>query len=155
MKTKHRVAAHAKRQHHVNLNAHSDLIEKHREPAAEPVMEIVKRLNECFQHLRNGGTSHERFDTLAAAINVGWIRAEKIDPMAVQTFILAVDAMQACGTRFATHRRYGFGGVELQDMQAAIDLYAQILALSTPAQMNAALMESVDRMIQQAREQAA
>lgn len=155
MRTAHRQAAHAKRQRHVNLSAHADLIEQHREPEPAAVMEIVERLNECFHHLSNGGSSAAKFDTLAAAINVGLIRAEKIDPMAVQTFTLAVDAMQACDTRFAAHRRYGFSGVELQDMQAAIDLYAQILALSTPAQMNAALLESADRMIKQAQEQAA
>ena len=43
---------------------------------------IMLVLRMAFEKLKGGTKDHEAFDRLAAAINVGLIRAEQIDPLA-------------------------------------------------------------------------
>lgn len=168
MKTKHRDAAKAKRRRHDNpmdrlrltcsrgemtpelVDAYEPLIQRHVTASIRTiernseidnahVQRVVAKLNEIFRRMRNGGKDERDFDNLAACFNVGYMRATKIDALAEETISAGMRAMEAADVRFGQHGRYGFSGPELVQVQDAIDLYAQILALSTAAQMEEAL----------------
>lgn len=100
----------------------------------------------AYERMRTGAGTEGDFHSLAAAINVAMIRAEAIDPMAEITAIDARDALQRCLQRYATIGKWGFDGPALQDMPAAIDLYEQLIQLSTPLQMADAMTEAIARM---------
>ena len=105
----------------------------------------------AYEKLKAGNATIEEFDQLAAAINVGLIRAELIDPLAEQTMVKAVSALLHCSELHQRHGRFGFFGPELLAMNDAMDLYEEILRMSTPKQMMDALDTAAQRMLEQAR----
>lgn len=109
-------------------------------------LDIAIKLADAFNALRAGSTDDDLFDRLAAAVNVGLIRAEQIDPLLEQTMLAARDALVACAGIHARHGRYGFRGPDLQAMTDALEAYDAIVRASTPHQMQAALDESLRRI---------
>lgn len=69
-----------------------------------------------------------------------------IDPLCVETAKRAQAGLMRAYDRHTTTGRWGFDGPALQDMPDAIDLYEQMLELSTPMQMQAAMRETINRM---------
>lgn len=107
---------------------------------------IMLKLRVAYEKLKSGTEDDNQFDQLAAAINVGAVRAEKIAPEAVETMTLGVLAMANCARIQLEHGRYGFNGPDIVAMNDCIELYEGILRLSTPKQMTDALHVACRRM---------
>lgn len=150
MKTAHRNASHAKRRFIADPGSAMFTIEKHQDMPAEKVVDIMTKLTDAFARMAEGSTNCELFDRLAAAINVGLIRAEAIDPLVEEVMVRAINAMNEADGIYGRHRRYGFTGPGLEAMKDGLQVYQEILSKSAPAQMEAALEESARRMLKQA-----
>lgn len=154
MKSAHRHASRAKRRYIADPFAVMRTLELHTEPSQETATDIMAILRSAFNDMREGTADPDMFDRLAAAFNVGMIRAESIDPMLLQIFHDAANAMREADGIWARHHRYGFTGPGLQAVVIALDAYEQLLRLSNPIQMKQALEESARRMLAQAGEAA-
>lgn len=118
-----------------------------RQQTAEPVADdIMTKLHSAFKDLRAGSTDDDLFDRLAAAINVGLLRAEQIAPACVDAMLAARDALIQCDEIRGRHGRYGFNGPGLASMVAGLDLYEEMVRKSTPQQMRMAMTASLKRM---------
>lgn len=102
---------------------------------------------ECFVRLRDGGGTEQDFDRVGMILNVGLIRAEKIDPSLVHTMQAAQEAMCRMKDRYLRGLRFGFDAQGLQDTMAALDDYQTIMDASTPLQMMAAIKEAYSRLM--------
>ena len=100
----------------------------------------------AFERMRTGCADDGDFDTLASAVNICMVRGEEIDPLCVETAQRAQDALMRTMHRHKTTGRWGFDGPALQDIPVAMDLYRQMLELSTPMQMQSAMRATVQRM---------
>lgn len=148
MRTVHRNSAHAKRKAQANPTAWIETIAGNRQQVPDNATRIMNKIRTAFELLKTGTTDCQQFDRLAAAFNVGLIRAEAIDPLAEQTMQAGADAMRRCDDIFGRHGKYGFHGPDLVAMGDALDLYEDILRLSTPKMMVDALEEAARRMLQ-------
>lgn len=108
--------------------------------------EVMNQLRMAYQRMREGNGSDDDFDQLAAALNVGLIRGESIGQPVVDGIVKGQQALLAADARNGAHGKYGFSGPQLLDMNAAMDLYEDILRNSTPRQMQEALKEGARRM---------
>jgi hypothetical protein len=115
-------------------------------PEAE-LTRILIKVQDAFMQLRKGSTDPDIFDRLAAVLNVGLVRAESIGQPAVEVFQAGQRALMECDAIFGRHRKFGFTGPGLLAMQEAVDLYEQILRLSTPLQMAKAQEECMRRVM--------
>ena len=102
---------------------------------------------ECFVRLRNGTGTEEDFDRIGMILNVGLIRAEKIDPSLVHTMQEAQEAMCRMKDRYLRGLRFGFDAQGLRDTMAALDDYQTIMDASTPLQMLAAIKKAYARIM--------
>ena len=112
---------------------------------------IMVALRLAYEKLKMGTATVGDFDRLAAAINVGLIRAELIDPLAEETMVKGVAALVHCAELHQRHGKFGFAGPELVAMNDAVNLYEDILRLSTPKQMLSALDVAARRIQEQMR----
>lgn len=99
-----------------------------------------------FESMKTGKGVDEDFHTLAAAVNVALICAEKIDPAVEETAIRARDALMRTLRRWKSTGRYGFDGPALFEIAECIDLHEQLIELQTPLQMQTAMKEVIRRM---------
>ena len=74
---------------------------------------ILVKVKAAYELLRTGGGEPKHFDRLASAFNVALIRAESIDPLAEQTMLAGIEAMQRCDGIWQRHGRFGFTGPDL------------------------------------------
>lgn len=111
--------------------------------------EAMAKLYSAYADLKAGSTDDDMFDRVAAAVNVGLIRAEQIDAVCVAPMLEARDALIRCDAIRGKHGRYGFDGPGLQAMAAGLEVYEEMLRKSTPMQMRQAMTESIERMRQQ------
>lgn len=74
------------------------------------------------------------------------IRAEAIGKPLEEAFQAAGEALLECERIRQRHGRYGFTGPHILNMNAAMDLYADVLAMSSPNQMQAAVEEGAARI---------
>ena len=107
---------------------------------------VAIKLQDAFRQLCDGSTDDDLFDRLASAINIGLIRAEKIDPLLETSLLAGRDALVECDGIRGRHGRYGFTGPGMAAMRTALDDYESIVAASTPHLMQAAIDESIRRM---------
>lgn len=120
----------------------------------------------AYQAISTGQSCPGDWDTLAAVVNVSLIRAERIalvgygrpgtppDELAEQqaagrqAVALCKEAQEALMHMRERFRRLGRWGVDAQareSIPAVIDFHEQLLQLSTPGQMRAALLEVLHR----------
>jgi hypothetical protein len=125
-----------------------EVIAANKEQPVENADRIMVEIRMAYEKLKMGTGDHEQFDRLAAALNVGMIRAEQIDPRAVPTMKSGVAAMMRCDGRYSERGAYGFSRTDEACMNDAIDLYEGIVRLSTPKQMINALTIAMRRMRQ-------
>lgn len=111
--------------------------------------DVMTKLHSAFADLKVGSTDDELFDRLAAAINVGIVRAEQIDPACVPPMLAARDALMRCDDIRGRHGRYGFDGSGLAAMAAGLEVYEEMVRNSTPQQMRLAMTASIARMRRQ------
>jgi hypothetical protein len=107
---------------------------------------ILIKVNDAFGELKNGTTSDEMFDRMAAVLNVGMVRCEVIGQGGVEVFKAAQQALMSCDDLKSRHGKYGFTGPGITAMQDAIALYSEILKASTPLQMERAQQECIRRI---------
>lgn len=151
MNTLHRAQSHQKRRMWCDPMASIHVLAANSEQPKANADAIMVTLRLAFEKLKTGIAVIEDFDRLAAAINVGLIRAELIDPLAEETMVKGVAALVHCGEIHQRHGKFGFAGPELTDMNDAVNLYEDILRLSTPKQMLVALDTAARRMLEQSR----
>jgi hypothetical protein len=154
MKTAHRKASKAKR-YQASPTSWCDVIVANREQDPENATDIMNKVRAAFEALKSGTTDCALFDRVAAVFNVGIVRAEAIDPLAEQVMVEAILAMRRCDDIYGRHRKYGFTGPDLMAVNDGLDLYEQILRMSTPRMMVEALEEAARRMIEQAQREGA
>lgn len=114
-------------------------------PAAE-VTRVMAAVRLSYEKLKLGTGTSEDLLHVQSALNVGMVRAESIDPEVVRMFVAAGEALVECERIRRRSGRYGFTGPHILAMNAAMDLYEQMLTLSTPNQLHAAATEA-DRRI--------
>ena len=88
---------------------------------------------------------HEH-DVLAHALGVSVIRALQIQPLdnpMLPILKSGTDALRRAINRYANARTWGLDGEGRIALMEAIDLYAQILHMSSPAQMDKATQERI------------
>ena len=125
---------------------------QHREADPDKVTTLMIELHSCFDAMKNGTTDTELFDRLGASMNNGLIRAESIAPEAVDVMLGAQRAMNEASAIYERHGRFGFTGTGIQAMADALDLYGQIVAMSTPRQILEAAQEARRRVERQLKE---
>jgi hypothetical protein len=133
-----------------NLTSWAEMIAA-RQPMARSVADdVMAKLYSAFGDLKAGSTDDELFDRMAAAINVGIVRAEQIAPACVSPMLAARDALIRCDDIRGRHGRYGFDGPGLLAMAAGLEVYEEMVRNSTPQQMREAMTASIARMRRQA-----
>jgi hypothetical protein len=133
---------------HASLNptTWAAVVAASRETDSGVATNIAVKLQDAFRQLCDGSTDDDLFDRLASAINIGMIRAEKIDALLEASMVAGRDALIECDGIRGRHGRYGFTGPGLAAMRVALDDYETIVAASTPHLMQAAIDESIRRM---------
>lgn len=122
-----------------------------RQPMTHSVADdVMAKLYSAFGDLKAGSTDDDLFDRLAAAVNVGIVRAEQIDQACVAPMLAARDALVRCDDIRGRHGRYGFDGPGLLAMAAGLEVYEEMVRNSTPQQMRLAMTASIARMRRQA-----
>ncbi len=109
------------------------------------VARIMALVRTCYAKLQTGSTDVMDFKLVQDAINVGLVRANDIAEELVERFQEATHAMLECERLRRRHGHYGFHAPELVVINEALELYEQILSLSSPKQLHAAATE-VDRL---------
>lgn len=100
----------------------------------------------AYERTRTGAAIDGDFDTMAAAVNVALVCAERINPFVEQACIEARDALMRLHARHARTHAWGFDGPGLQQVLAAIDVYEQLTQLLKAGQLEDALAECMRRM---------
>ena len=146
MKTKHRKASAAKRRWQADPSSIFRLMSRIQPFTNEELVKLETPVKLAFERVKVGTATRDDLHTLAAALNVALVRSEEIDPLCEQTCVAAQEGMIRTIERHNATGRMGFDGMALQDIPPALDLYEQILGLSTPMQMQAAMRETLARM---------
>lgn len=116
----------------------------------------------ALEALRTGRATDEDYDTLAIVANVALVRAEQIDKAArksgrlhseadlmVPVIQRAQDALLTLKARALRTGRLVPTGPELQQITTVVEIHDQLLALSTPRQMEQAMREVLARVARQ------
>ncbi|MGQ3055366.1 MAG: hypothetical protein ACT6S0_26555 [Roseateles sp.] len=121
-----------------------------RQPMSSAIADdIMTKLHSALGDLKAGSTDDDLFDRLAAAINVGVVRAEQIHQRCVAPMLAARDALIRCDEIRGRHGRYGFDGPGLAAMAEGLEVYEEMVRNSTPQQMREAMTASIARMRRQ------
>ena len=147
MRTKHRTAAKQKRKWAADPMAMFNVIRKIEPFTEEEVTRLALPVRLAYESIRSGTGSEADFDALAIAINDAVIRSESIDALCVETCRIAQDALLQAKERYLRTGRWGFDWQGLQNIPPALDLYEEIIANSTPAQMIEAGIEQIARCL--------
>lgn len=123
-----------------------DVIAASQPMKADRVQTIMVKIHDAFAHLRSGGTDRDLFDRVAVCMNVGLVRCEAIGPEGVDLFKRAQDALMESARICEKHGKFGFTGPGLETIREAVALYAELLAASSPRQMNEAQNEVIRRI---------
>jgi hypothetical protein len=108
----------------------------------------------AFQAFLDSSVQEVDFHTLAAAMNITLICAEKVDAMVEQSANAAVAAVQRIHDRHAATGQYGLDGPARNEIAAGIDIYEQLTSLLTGGQLHDAMAECYARMALQLKETA-
>ena len=138
MNTAQRQQSHGKRKFTADPGAWLRTIAGNRDQPEDNADAIMLKIRTAYELLKGGHATDADFDRVAAAINVGLLRAERIDPLCEQTMNEGVEAVYGCAGLHERHGKYGFTGLGLLAMNDAIDLYESILRGSTPNMMEQA-----------------
>lgn len=138
MNTAHRAQSHTKRRYTADPGSWINVIAGNQEQPEWNVADIMVKIRTAYELLKSGHARDADFDLVGAAVNVGLLRAESIDPLCEQTMLRGIEAMYVCAGLHERHGRYGFTGPGIVAMNDAVDLYEEILTKSTGRQMTIA-----------------
>jgi len=147
MNTAQRKASHQKRRWHASPTSWIETLASNSDQCPKHASDVMLTLKIAFEALKSGSGEVHHFNDITAAFSVGVVRAEAIDPMAAVTMQRGIDAMKNCDRIQMQHGRYGFHGPDLAAVHDALELYAGILELSKPIQMELAAREAARRMM--------
>ena len=100
----------------------------------------------AYIRLRDGSGTEDDFDRVSMILNVGLLRAEKIDQLLVETMIRGQQAMARMRDRYTRGMKFGCDSQGLQDIPEALDAYEIIMDASSPLQMMQAIQGAYKRI---------
>lgn len=103
-------------------------------------------VREALQSLRDGTATDSHWNTLAAITNACMVRGEAIAPEVVAVAQDAQAAVLDVLDRFHRTGKWGMAHADFVRIEPCVDLHEQLIALSTPAQMQAAYRATLERM---------
>ncbi len=107
-------------------------------PQPDEVQRVMNDIRAAYQRLKDGVGNLQDATQLGVMLNVGFVRAQAIGKPLADAFEEGGNAMRECERLQERHGKYGFTGQGLLQMNAALDLYEQVLAMSSLNQMAAA-----------------
>lgn len=107
---------------------------------------IMTAVAQAFMALRDGSNRIGDFNTLAAAFNIGIVRAESIGEPAVEVFRAGQQALLRADQTYDAMKVYVFTQADLVDLAKGVQGYSELLAMSTEGQMTAAIKEAERRL---------
>lgn len=113
-------------------------------PAEQSALNLPVRI--AFESLRTGKAEESDFHTLAAAVNISMICAEKIDPLVEQSCVAGRDALMRVHKRHTETGRWGLDGPAFAEIELALQVYEQLVSLLTGGQLKDAMSEVIRRM---------
>lgn len=112
---------------------------------AQEVTDLVLPVHLALEAFRTGAAKQTDMDTLAIVANTCLIRAEQIASDLVDAVKDAQESLMQVQLRHKRTGRYGMTSEEMTEAACVIDLYEQLLNLSTPRQMRLAIEECLRR----------
>lgn len=146
MKTAHRNQSHAKRRFAADPSAIYRVIGRTQGFTPDEQAQLNLPVMLAVDAIVHGKGEEGDFHTLAAAVNVAMICAERIDPLVERTCLDARDAMLRMLARKEKHGTYGFDGPGYSQVLECVDVYQQLTSLLTGGQLKAAMQECIKRM---------
>lgn len=145
MRSAHRQAAHAKRYTRDPM-AMFRVIGRAQSFTQDEQAQLKLPVRLAYESILKGQGTAEDFHTLAAAVNVAMVCAERIDPLVEQACIAGRDALMRVLERHGRLGRWGFDGQGMQEVIRAVEVYEQLTGLLTAGQLEDALKECHQRM---------
>lgn len=146
VKTIHRQAARSKRHWVADPMAMYRVIGRAEPFTAAEQAQLNLPVRLAFQAFIDRTAVEGDFHTLAAAINISMICAEKIDPLVEQTCIAGRDAIARVHERHIRTGQWGLDGPALAEIEQTLDIYSQLTSLLTGGQLKSAMVECISRM---------
>jgi len=146
MKTQNRTAAQHKRRWQADPAAIYKTMARIQPFTLAEQTTITLPVRVAFEALRTGAGTFDDFDTLAECLNVAVVYSESIDMLCEQTCVQAQQALMLARARHAATGRWGLCWRGLQHIPPALDLYEQMVALSTPKQLIDCMKVTQSRM---------
>jgi len=114
----------------------------HRQYTEDQAAELANIVRLAWHQMTIGAGTMDDYYTLAEISNQVLIRAEGIDELLVEVALRAQAALVAMAQRHERIGRWGVDAAGLADMPAMLDVYYEIVRLSTAKQMISAAKES-------------
>ena len=107
---------------------------------------IMAAVAGAFIALRDGSNRVRDFNDLAAAFNIGIVRAEQIGQQAVEVFRAAQQALLRADQTYDALKVYVFTQADLVDLAKGVAAYAEVLQESSEKQITDAIKEAERRL---------
>lgn len=117
----------------------------HRQYSSEQAAEIANMPRMAWHRLTSGEGTEEDFDIVSSTSNQVMVRAENIGELAVEVALRGRDALIQMKQRYQRLQKFGPDAAALSDVPPMLDLYYEILHLSSPQQMILAHREAYKR----------
>lgn len=146
MKTVHRNQAQAKRKYQADPLAMFKAFGRAAPftPAEQAQLNLPVRV--AFQAFIDRSATEGDFHTLAGAVNVAMVCAERIDPLVEQTCTAARDALMRVHARQMACGQWGLDGPAFAEIELAVQVYEQLTANLSGGQLKDAMSEVIRRM---------
>lgn len=146
MNTNHRHASRAKRRYQADPTAIFRVLGRVQPFAPDEQMQLNLPVLLALDSISHGKGTEEDFHTLAAAVNISMICAERIDPLVEKTCTDARDALMRVLERQKKQGTWGFDGPGYLAVKEAADVYCQLTSLLTVERLEEAMHECLQRM---------
>lgn len=145
MNTQHRVLSRAKR-YQADPTAMFRVFGRIKQFTPDEQMQINLPVMLALDSISHGKGEDADFHTLAAAVNISMICAERIDPLVEKTCTDARDALIRMHARKIKCGTWGFDGPGYTSVKDAAEVYQQLTQLLTGGQLKDAMSECMRRM---------
>lgn len=107
---------------------------------------VMYGIVQAFRELQAGSSDLHLFDILTQTMNLGIVRAEKVGRAEVEVFLAARDALLKVEETYPALKVFTFDFATFNAIARGIQGYDDLLAKSTPQQMEAAMAECHRRL---------
>lgn len=146
MNSAHRSASQAKRRYQADPHAIFRVLGRVQPFTPDEQAQLNLPVFLALDSIAHGKGTEADFHTIAAAVNVAMVCAEKIDPLVEKTCTDARDALMRVYSRQMKHGTWAFDGPGYLAVKEAADVYQQLTSLLTGGQLKDAMQECVSRM---------